>query len=140
MGDSAEKRKNRRVELKAITIQGKLYNVVRFKVKDLSWGGLNILSNFQAEVGRIYTVYLFQDGRQQDFEIEVLRAEVESIVSRESEIFSSGLLYSIASRFVRLDARRNAFLHHFLEHRESGSDVGVIPDAPEGENPPPRKP
>ncbi len=129
MSEGKEKRKEKRVDLESRAVRGKLYNVVQFRVKDLSWSGINIHSSFQAEVGRTYHIHLFQDGRQQDFEIEVLRAQVDSILARPTEIFASGLLYAIAARFVRMNAERSSFLRHFLERRDTGSEVGVFPDA-----------
>lgn len=129
MGDSGEKRTSRRVGLKSVTIHGKLYNVVQFKVKDLSWGGINILSNFQAAVGHTYTICLFQNGHHLDFEIEVLRAEVESIVNQPTDFIGGGLLLSIAARFINLNEERKSFLRHFLAHGDDGNDIGYFPEA-----------
>jgi hypothetical protein len=121
----AEKRSSRRVET-TIQLNGKLYNVVDFKVRNISIGGINIICNFQPQVGSQYTIFLMDNGVTQDFDVQVLRCEVEGKVKP-----GEPPKLSIGARFVNLDSERRRFLDCFLkkqgEHEGgllTGRDVG----------------
>jgi len=123
-----EKRKSKRLDLKAVNVRGKLYNVINFKVRDISLGGIKLLSNFHTEISTRYTIILFNDGEQQDFEIEILRVEVDSFSTQESSVFSPGIVYAISGQFIRLDEIQKKFLLEFMKKSGGDQEMGVFPD------------
>jgi hypothetical protein len=109
-------------------MKGKLYNVVNFLVKNISKDGLNLISNFQPIIGSTYKMFLFNtnDSSQQDFEIEINRAQVESFNAKEYAPLSPGLLYSIGASFKNLNEKQQEFLTRFLKNKSVNPEQGFI--------------
>jgi hypothetical protein len=122
-----EKRKNNRFNA-LNEMKGKLYNVVNFLVKNISKEGLNLISNFQPIIGSSYKIFLFNttDGSQQDFEIEINRAQVESFNAKKYAALSPGLLYSIGASFNNLNEKQLEFLTRFLKKKSANPEQGFI--------------
>jgi hypothetical protein len=122
-----EKRKSNRFNA-LNEMKGKLYNVVNFLVKNISKEGLNMISNFQPVIGSNYKIYIFNttDSSQQNFEIEINRAQVESFNAKKYAALSPGLLYSIGASFNNLNEKQLEFLTQFLKKKSAGPEQGFI--------------
>jgi hypothetical protein len=122
-----EKRKSNRFNA-LDEMKGKLYNVVNFLVKNISKEGLNLISNFQPIISSSYKIFLFNttDGSQQDFEIEINRAQVESFNAKKYAALSPGLLYSIGASFSNLNEKQLEFLTKFLKKKLANQEQGFI--------------
>lgn len=122
-----EKRKSARIDVSQV-MKGKLLNVLSFVANNISEEGINLVSSFQPVIGSVYKIYLIhsRDGRQQEFEIEINRAEVAAFDSKKYASLPSGLLFSIGAKFVRLDEKQHAFLVSFAKKKSPGPDEGFI--------------
>ena len=122
-----EKRKSNRFNA-LNEMKGKLYNVVNFLVKNISKEGLNLISNFQPVIGSSHKIFLLNttDGSQQDFEIEINRAQVESFNAQKYAALSPGLIYSIGATFIQLDEKQLDFLTQFLKKKSATPEQGFI--------------
>jgi hypothetical protein len=122
-----EKRKNDRYDVSP-DMKGKLLNVVSFLANNISIDGINLVSNFQPVIGSVYKIYLLhsRDSRQQDFEIEINRAEVAAFDSKKYASLPAGLLFSIGARFKNLNEKQKAFLASFMNKKSAGPDEGFI--------------
>jgi len=122
-----EKRKHARVDV-SDEMKGKLLNVVSFVANNISIEGINLVSYFQPVVGSSYKIYLIdgRDGSQQEFEIEINRAEVASFDSKKYASLPAGLLFSIGARFKPMNEKQKAFLVSFLKKKPNGTDEGFI--------------
>jgi hypothetical protein len=122
-----EKRKSNRFNA-LNEIKGKLFNVVNFLVKNISLEGINLISNFQPVIGSGYKIYLFnvKDGTQLDFEIEINRAQVESVNAQKYAALSPGLLYSIGASFKNPNEKQQQFLARFLKNKSANPEQGLI--------------
>jgi hypothetical protein len=122
-----EKRKSNRFNA-LDEMKGKLYNVVNFLVKNISKEGLNLISNFQPVIDSAYKIFLFNtsDNSQQDFEIEIIRAQVESVNAKNYSALSPGLIYSIGASFNNLNEKQLEFLTRFLKKKSANSEQGFI--------------
>lgn len=122
-----EKRKNNRFNA-LNEMKGKLYNVLNFLVKNIIKEGLNLISNFQPIIGSSHKIFLFNttDGSQQDFEIEINRAQVESVNVQKYAALSPGLLYSIGASFNNLNEKQLEFLIRFLKNKSANPEEGFI--------------
>ncbi len=129
-GGMIEKRRDLRVEPKAVSVRGKLYNVINFRIRDISEGGICLLSNFMATVGSTYSIFLFEGGHHQEFDIRVVRAEVDRVNADEDEVFSPGLILAISACFVQLTDERSEFLKELLSRNRTENEVGFFPAPP----------
>ena len=122
-----EKRKSARFDVSQ-DMKGKLLNVVSFVANNISAEGINLVSNFQPVIGSVYKIYLAhsRDGRQQDFEIEINRAEVAAFDSKKYAALSAGLLFSIGARFKDMNDKQKEFLASFLEKKAAAPNQGFI--------------
>ena len=122
-----EKRKSNRFDA-LNEMKGKLFNVVNFLVNNISNEGLNLVSNFQPVIGSSYKIFLFNtaDGSQQDFEIEINRAEVDAFDAQKYAALSPGLLFSIGARFKNLNEKQQEFLTRFLKKKSASPEEGFI--------------
>ncbi|MBN2347012.1 MAG: hypothetical protein JXO51_11550 [Candidatus Aminicenantes bacterium] len=122
-----EKRKSARFDVSQ-EMKGKLLNVVSFVANNLSADGINLVSHFQPVIGSSYRIFLFhgRDGRQQEFEIEINRAEVASFDARKYASLQPGLLFSIGAKFKKVDDRQKEFLLSFMKVKAPGHDEGFI--------------
>ena len=122
-----EKRKSARFDVSQ-DMKGKLLNVVSFVANNISVEGINLVSNFQPVIGSVYKIYLAhsRDGRQQDFEIEINRAEVAAFDSAKYASLSPGLLFSIGARFRNLSDKQKEFLTSFMKKNPAGPEEGYI--------------
>ena len=122
-----EKRKNTRYDVQQ-DLKGKLYNVVSILVNNISIDGVNLVSNFQPVIGSKYKIFLIHnhDGSQQDFDIEITRAEVAAFDTQKYPSLAPGLLFSIGARFKTLDQKQRDFLVGFLKRKKAGLEEGFI--------------
>jgi len=122
-----EKRKSNRFNA-LDEMKGKLYNVVNFLVKNISKDGVNLISNFQPVIGSTYKIFLFNttDNNQQDFEIEINRAQVEAFNAKKYGALSAGLLYSIGASFKNPNEKQLEFLIRFLKKKSANGEQGFI--------------
>lgn len=122
-----EKRKSSRVDTSQ-DMKGKLLNVVSFVANNISADGINLVSYFQPVIGSIYKIYLIHSlsGAQQEFEIEITRAEVAAFDSKKYASLPAGLLFSIGARFKNMNEKQKAFLTSFMKKKSSAPDEGYI--------------
>jgi hypothetical protein len=122
-----EKRKNARFDVSS-DMKGKLLNVVSFVANNISIEGINLVSNFQPVIGAVYKIYLAgnRSVEQQDFEIEINRAEVAAFDSKKYAGLPAGLLFSVGARFKDLSDRQREFLVSFMKRKTSAADEGFI--------------
>jgi len=122
-----EKRKNARVDVSQV-MKGKLLNVVSFVANNISDEGINLVSNFQPVIGSTYKIYLLhtRDNIQQDFEIEINRAEVAVFDSKKYAALPPGLLFSIGAKFKDMNEKQKAILASFIKRKAAGPDEGFI--------------
>jgi hypothetical protein len=126
-GDKMEKRRSERISA-LNEMKGKLYNVVNFLVQNISQDGLNLVSNFQPVIGAKYKMFLFNtsDNSQQDFEILINRAQVESFNPDKFAALAPGLLYAIGACFINQDEKRLEFLTRFLNNKLLEQEQGFM--------------
>lgn len=122
-----EKRKSARFDVSQ-TMKGKLLNVVSFVANNVSLDGINLVSNFQPVIGAAYRIYLAnaRDGRQQEFEIEINRAEVAAFDGAKYASLSPGLIFSIGARFKNANDKQKEFLVSFMKKGSEGHEEGFI--------------
>ena len=122
-----EKRKNARFDVSQ-EMKGKLLNVVSFVANNISVEGINLVSNFQPTIGSIYKMYLLHssDGRQQEFDIEITRAEVAPFDNKKYSALPPGLLFSIGAKFKNSNEKQKEFLDSFMKKKPAGADEGFI--------------
>lgn len=122
-----EKRKCARFDVSQ-EMKGKLLNVVSFVANNISSEGINLVSNFQPVIGAIYKIYLMhsRDNIQQDFEIEINRAEVAVFDSKKYAALPAGLLFSIGARFKNVNDKQREVLASFIKRKTPGHDEGFI--------------
>ena len=122
-----EKRKNARFDVSA-EMKGKLLNVVSFVANNISVEGINLVSNFQPVIGSTYKIYLMhnRDNIQQDFEIEINRAEVAVFDSKKYAALPPGLLFSIGAKFKNMSEKQKEVLASFMRKKASGHEEGFI--------------
>ena len=122
-----EKRKNTRFDVSQ-EMKGKLLNVVSFVANNISVEGINLVSNFQPVIGSTYKIYLIhsRDNIQQDFEIEINRAEVADFDSKKYSSLSPGLHFSIGARFKDMNEKQKQVLLSFIKKKAAGRDEGFI--------------
>jgi hypothetical protein len=126
-GVTMEKIKNARFDVSQV-MKGKLLNVVSFVANNISMEGINLVSNFQPVIGSVYKIYLMhsRDNIQQDFEIEINRAEVADFDSKKYASLSPGLHFSIGARFKDMNEKQKEFLVSFMKRKTSAPDEGLI--------------
>ncbi len=114
-----EKRKNTRFDVSQ-EMKGKLLNVVSFVANNISVDGINLVSNFQPVIGSTYKIYLMhnRDNIQQDFEIEINRAEVAVFDSKKYAALPPGLLF-LHRRQVQEHERKTEGDPGFFHQEES---------------------
>lgn len=122
-----EKRKCARFDVSQ-EMKGKLLNVVSFVANNISSEGINLVSNFQPVIGATYKIYLMhsRDNIQQDFEIEINRAEVAVFDSKKYAALPAGLLFSIGARFKNVNDKQREVLASFIRRKTPGRDEGFI--------------
>ncbi|MCU0235732.1 MAG: hypothetical protein MUC72_01445 [Acidobacteria bacterium] len=122
-----EKRKSTRFDVSQ-EMKGKLLNVVSFVANNISSEGINLVSNFQPVIGSTYKIYLMhsRDNIQQDFEIEINRAEVAVFDSKKYASLPPGLLFSIGARFKNMSDKQREILASFIRRKAPGHDEGFI--------------
>jgi hypothetical protein len=67
-----------------------------------------------------------RDNRQQEFEIEINRAEVVPFDSRKHAALPPGLLFSIGAKFRNISSTQREFLASFMKGKPEGSEEGFI--------------
>lgn len=122
-----EKRKSMRYDASQ-EMKGKLLNVVSFVANNISSEGINLVSSFQPVIGSRYKIFLAhkRNGGEQDFEIEINRAEVAPFDATKHAALSPGLLISIGATFKNMSAKQQEFLTSFIQKKVNSPKEGYI--------------
>ncbi len=121
-----EKRKSYRYE-SVEKLKGKLYNVVNFNVKNISYEGINIICGFITKIGTIYNIYLAKNEEKKDFKIKIIRSEAQPFEDKHEDLSSKGMLYNVGAEFVDLNEERKEFLKYIIND-ENNLDGALLID------------
>ena len=104
-----QKRENQRYDLKA-ELNGKFQNDEIFIIKDVSFSGISLLSVFSPDIGDKYKLYINNNDKVYEVNIEVTRNKVVGFNSNGENILPMGALHSIAGRILDLNGTKKEFL------------------------------
>jgi hypothetical protein len=104
-----QKRDSQRYNLKA-ELNGKFQNGEIFIVKDVSFSGISLLSIFSPDIGNKYKLYINNNDKVYEINIEVTRNKVVGFNSKGENVLPMGALHSIAGRILDLNGTRKKFL------------------------------
>jgi len=104
-----QKRDSQRYNLKA-ELNGKFQNDEIFIVKDVSFDGISLLSVFSPDIGDKYKLYINNNDKVYEVNIEITRNKVVGFNSKGENILPMGALHSIAGKILDLNGTREKFL------------------------------
>ena len=104
-----QKRDNQRYVLKS-ELNGKFQNDEIFIVKDVSFDGISLLSVFSPDIGDKYKLYINNNDKVYEVNIEITRNKVVGFNSKGENILPMGALHSIAGRILDFNGTREKFL------------------------------
>ncbi len=104
-----QKRDNQRYELKA-ELNGKFQNDEIFIVKDVSFNGISLLSVFSPDIGDKYKLYINNNDKLYEIDIEIIRNKVVGFNSKGINLLPMGTLHLIAGRILDLNGTKKKFL------------------------------
>jgi hypothetical protein len=113
-----QRRKNQRFYLEDRLI-GEFRNHDKFVVKDINFEGLKIVSNFAPIIGALYLLFLKDNQRVQEIEVQVLEAQLTEFTTDNGDIFPAGALFSIRGKIENLDDEQRKFIVRLLENHFS---------------------
>lgn len=91
----------------------------KFVVKDISFEGLKVVSNFAPIIGASYLLYLKNDQQIQEIEARILESQLTEFNTGKSDVFPAGALFSIRCRIENLKDEQRQFIIRLLEKRFS---------------------
>ncbi len=108
-----EKRKHSRFK-DVEELSGKLYNVINFRVQDLSPKGISLICGLVAQIGTIYSIFLCNDDDKKDFRIKIIRSEAFPMDEKYADLRSDGMLYLIGAEFIDMNSERERYLDDII--------------------------
>lgn len=92
-------------------------DVASFVIKDIGYGGANLISNFLPDIGREYTLTIA--GRRGDISlpVQVVYSNIFDFLTDEDGIFRPGIVYSIGCRIMDMDEKQKSLIKYFIQDR-----------------------
>lgn len=75
-------------------VTGEFLNREEFLVKNLSMGGINVLSNYPPLIGNVYPVLIHYGGEKHAFTVNVVQSRIQRIQKLPEGVFRPGVVYS----------------------------------------------
>jgi len=75
-------------------VTGEFLNHEEFAIKNISMGGVNLLSNYPPFIGNSYQVLIHYGGEKHAFTIKIVHSRILRFQSQPEGIFRSGVVYA----------------------------------------------
>ena len=75
-------------------VTGEFLNREEFVIKNISMGGVNLLSNYPPLIGNSYQVLIHYGGEKHAFNIQIVHSRILRFQSQPEGIFRSGVVYA----------------------------------------------
>lgn len=74
-------------------VTGEFLNREEFMIKNISMGGINLLSNYPPLIGNSYQILIRYGGEKHAFDIKIVHSRILRFQSQPQGIFRPGLVY-----------------------------------------------
>jgi hypothetical protein len=108
-----QQRRNQRF-LVANALNGTFLNREKFLIKDISYDGMHLLSNFSPIIGSNYLVTVTDSGKTQRLELLVVRVNAGSYNLDDTGGIPVGVLYSVGARLLNITEDRQKFIQDLM--------------------------
>ena len=88
-----------------------------FVVKDIGYGGANLISNFLPDIDCRYTLKIAGKKGDLSLPVEVIYSNIFDFLTDEDGIFRPGIVYSIGCRIMDCDAEQRSLIKYFIQDR-----------------------
>jgi hypothetical protein len=75
-------------------VTGEFLNREEFVIKNISMGGVNLLSNYPPLIGNSYQILIHYGGEKHAFSIKIVHSRILRFQSQPEGIFRSGVVYA----------------------------------------------
>lgn len=79
-------------------VTGEFLNREQFQIKDISMGGMNVMSNYPPLIGNSYTVLIHYGGEKHPFTVMIAHSRIVRFQARPEGVFKPGAVYSSGCR------------------------------------------
>jgi hypothetical protein len=88
-----------------------------FVIKDIGYGGANLISNYLPDIGREYRLTIA--GRRGDISlpVQVVYSNIFDFLTDDDGIFQPGIVYSIGCRIMDMDEKQKSLIKYFIQDR-----------------------
>jgi hypothetical protein len=77
---------------------GEFPNREEFQLKNISMGGLNLLSNYPPLINNVYPILIRYGGEKHPFRMTVVHSRIQRFQAKAEGIFRTGVVYSSGCR------------------------------------------
>ena len=91
--------------------------VAPFVIKDIGYGGTNLISNFLPDVGCRYTLNIAGKKGGLALSVQVIYSNIFDFITEVDGIFQPGIVYSIGCRMTDSDAGQKSLIKYFIQDR-----------------------
>jgi hypothetical protein len=81
-------------------LTGEFHNHEKFLIKNISLGGINLISNYQPTIGKPYQIFINYDQQKHEFKVNIIHSRILSFQYQPEGIFKPGVVYSTGCEIV----------------------------------------
>lgn len=109
------RRRNQRF-IVGTALNGSFLNHERFLIKDISYDGMHLVSNFAPIIGSNYLVSVTNENTTQKLEMLVVRVNAGSFNMDASCGIPVGVLYSVGARLLNITEEKEKFIRELMHN------------------------
>ncbi len=91
--------------------------VAPFAIKDIGYGGTNLISNFLPDIGCRYTLNITGKKGELALPVQVIYSNIFDFITEVDGIFRPGIVYSIGCRMMDTDSEQKSLIKYFIQDR-----------------------
>lgn len=89
----------------------------KFIVKDIGFGGFNVVSNFSPEIGSVYVINIEKKKSRLKFEVQVIFSNIMKFMTDKESIFKPGILYSIGCKIKGMENFQRQCIKYLIQNK-----------------------
>ena len=106
-------------------VTGEFLNREEFQVKNISMGGVNLMSNYPPLINNTYPVLIRYGGEKHPFTVKIVHSRILRFQDRPEGIFRPGVVYATGCQFQFDDDFQKKLISAIIEN-ECGLALAVV--------------
>jgi len=90
----------------------------KFVIKDIGFGGVNLVSNYEPDIGSDFRINIERYGRSLKLSIKVIYSNIMKFSTNNEGIFDPGIIYTIGCKIKQVNSKQRECIKHLIKNQK----------------------